>query len=57
MSYEHYIPEALDMVSAWEVPESDFAQAVNNQARLMAGLHMELSAFSEDASPYTPLQF
>ena len=35
---EDYIPEALDTVSAWDVPDEDFAQTVNDQARLMAGL-------------------
>jgi hypothetical protein len=38
---EDYIPEALDMVSAWDVPNEDFAQTVNDQARLMAGVHPE----------------
>jgi hypothetical protein len=25
MDYQHYIADALDMVSAWEIPEDDFA--------------------------------
>lgn len=33
-----YILDALEMVSAWDVPDEDFAQTVNDQARLMAGL-------------------
>ena len=41
MNFEDFIPDALSMVSAWEVPEEDFAQAVNDQARLMAGLDLE----------------
>ena len=32
-----YILQALEMVSAWNIPDEDFAQAVNDQARLMAG--------------------
>ena len=39
MHYEDYISEALEMVSAWDIPDEDFAQAVNAQARLMAGLN------------------
>ena len=39
MHIEDYIPEALDMVSAWDVPDEEFAQTVNDQARLMAGIH------------------
>ena len=38
---EDYIPEALDMVSAWDVPDEDFAQTVNDKARLMAGIQPE----------------
>ena len=38
MHYEDYIPAALEMLSAWNIPNEDFAQAVNDQARLMAGV-------------------
>ena len=31
-----YILDALEMVSAWDIPDEDFAQAVNDQAMLMA---------------------
>ena len=48
MNYEHYIPEALDIVSAWEVPPEDFARVVNDQARIMAGT---------DLDPMTDLPF
>ena len=34
-----YILDALEMVSAWDLPEEDLADAVNAQARLMAGIH------------------
>jgi hypothetical protein len=36
---EDYIVEALELVSAWDIPEEDLADAVNAQARLMAGIH------------------
>ena len=36
---EDYILDALEMVSTWDVPEEDLADAVNAQARLMAGIH------------------
>ena len=36
---EDYIVEALELVSAWDIPEEDLADAVNDQARLMAGIH------------------
>jgi len=34
-----YILDALEMVSAWDLPDEDLADAVNAQARLMAGVH------------------
>ena len=37
MHYENYLMEALELVSSWGIPDEDFAQAVNDQARLMAG--------------------
>ncbi len=57
MDYQHYIADALEQVSAWEIPEEDFANAANNQAKIMAMTDIELSGFDDFASPYTPLQF
>ena len=38
---EDYIPDAIEMVSAWDIPDEEFAQTVNDQARLMAGVQPE----------------
>ena len=38
MHIEDYIPDAIEMVSAWDIPDEDFTDAVNAQARLMAGV-------------------
>jgi hypothetical protein len=57
MNYEDYIPEALDMVSAWDLAETEFTDAVNAQARLMAGQGLEPSCNSSMPSPYTALRF
>ena len=38
MHIEDYILDALETVSAWDIPDEDFAQTVNDQARLMAGV-------------------
>ena len=38
MTYENQILDALIIVSAWDLPEEDFADAVNDQAMLMAGI-------------------
>ena len=35
---DEYLLDAVANVSAWDVPEEDFADAVNMQARLMAGV-------------------
>ena len=57
MNYEDYISDALNMISAWEVPEEDFAQAVNDQARLMCGTNLEPSSDLPQNSPYAALRF
>jgi len=57
MNIEDYISDALQLVSAWELPEEEIATAVNDQARLMAGLHMELSTDLQFCSPYSTLRF
>ena len=54
---EDYLRDAIAMVDAWEVPEEDFAQAVNDQAKLMAGIQLEASCFTDDTSSYSPLPF
>ena len=36
---EDYVTEAIQMVSAWDIADEDFAQTVNDQARLMAGIN------------------
>ena len=43
------ILNALEIVSAWDITDEDFAQAVNDQAKLMAGVPPEelLEAHSE----------
>jgi len=38
MNQENYILEALEIVSAWDLPDEDLADAVNAQAKLMAGV-------------------
>ena len=35
--YSVYLLDALEIVSAWGLPDDDLADAVNAQARLMAG--------------------
>ena len=37
MTFENQILDALMIVSAWDIADEDFADAVNDQAMLMAG--------------------
>ena len=39
MHTDDYITEALELVSARDVPDGELADAVNAQARLMAGIN------------------
>ena len=41
MNIEEYVITALELVSAWDIPDEDFAQVVNDQARLMAGVNID----------------
>lgn len=36
--FEQYVIDALGMVNAWNLPDEDFTQAVNDKAKLMAGI-------------------
>ena len=55
-THEDYIPDAIQMVSAWEVPEEDYARVVNDQARLMAGMDLGPPGSIPVTSPYSSLQ-
>jgi hypothetical protein len=57
MNYEDYIQDAINLIDAWEVPEADWATAVNEQARIMAGLNLEPSTDIPVTSPYHALRF
>ena len=39
--FEDHIQEAIEVVETWDLPEEEFAQAVNDQAKLMAGINIE----------------
>jgi hypothetical protein len=41
MYYQDLIPDALELVSAWDIPNEDFARTVNDQAKLMSGMPPE----------------
>ena len=41
MSYEDYVITALMVVSAWDIPDEEFAQVVTDQAKLLSGMPPE----------------
>jgi hypothetical protein len=55
--YTLYLADAIELCNSWEIHETDWADAVNSQARLMAGMDLEPSLEIPVADPYTPLQF
>ena len=55
--YTLYLADAIELCDSFEIPESDWAEAVNSQARLMAGMELEPCFEIPAVDPYTPLQF
>ena len=53
MTYQDYLKDALEMVLAWDLPEDQLADAVNDQARLMAGVPPEEIRQRHSDSPRT----
>lgn len=37
--FQSYLLDAVNAVLTWDIPESDFAQAVQSQACMMAGIN------------------
>ena len=38
---ETYLNEAIETVSAWDLPDVDFADAINAQTKLMSGVNSD----------------
>ena len=57
MDIEDYIQDAIAMVDSWDLPEEEFSLAVNQQARLMAGMGLEPRTDTPADSPYSSLRF
>ena len=54
---EDYIQEALEIVSAWDLPDDELPDAVNAQARLMAAIPLDYITAASIPSAYAALQF
>ncbi|MBK6278293.1 MAG: hypothetical protein IPF57_09190 [Gammaproteobacteria bacterium] len=54
---EDYIQDAFEIVSAWDLPNDELPEAVNAQARLMAGVPLDHMPLPSCTNPYLTLQF
>ena len=54
---EDYIQDAFEIVSAWDLPDDELPDAVNAQARLMAGIPLDHMPLAPCTNPYLTLQF
>ena len=54
---EDYLQDAFEIVSAWDLPDDELPDAVNAQARLMAGIPLDHMALPPCTNPYLALQF
>jgi len=57
MNCEDYIQDAFEIVSAWDLPDDELPDAVNAQARLMAGIPLDYMPLPSCTNPYLTLQF
>ena len=57
MEFNDYLEDAILIVDAWQLPEKEYAQAVNDQARLMCGMDLEPSSDLPLSSTYATLRF
>ena len=54
---EDYLQDAFEIVSAWDLPDDELPEAVNAQARLMAGIPLDHMPLAPCTNPYLTLQF
>ncbi|MBK6288434.1 MAG: hypothetical protein IPF49_12520 [Gammaproteobacteria bacterium] len=54
---EDYLQDAFEIVSAWDLPDDELPDAVNAQARLMAGILLDHMPLAPCTNPYLTLQF
>ena len=54
---EDYVQQAIEQVEAWDLPADQFADAVNSQARLMAGVDLDYRDNDLETQLHTSLRF
>jgi len=45
--FQNYLSDAVDAVLTFDIPETDFAQAVHAQACLMAGINQDDLSYAD----------
>ncbi|KHF25249.1 hypothetical protein [Solemya velum gill symbiont] len=53
MNYQDYLSDALELLSAWNLPDDEFTDAVNDQAKLMAGYDFDETWGMHVDNPYS----
>jgi hypothetical protein len=57
MDYTDYLEDAIAQVDAWNLPEAEFAEALHNQAKFLAGQDIEQAVDANGINPYVSLRF
>ncbi len=55
--YENHIQQAIEMVEGWDLPQEQFARAVNEQAQLMSGITLDIQETRTTIQLHTTLRF
>jgi hypothetical protein len=57
MNYDDYIEQAINHISAWDLSEEELPDAINQQARLLAGIDWDTGDTQLSLQVYTALRF
>ena len=57
MNYQDYIEQAINHTSAWDLSDEELPDAINQQARLLAGIDWDIGDTQLSLQVYTALRF
>ena len=57
MNYQDYIAQAINHTSAWNLSDEELPDAINQQARLLAGIDWDIGDTQLSLQVYTALRF
>lgn len=55
MNLQNSYQDAIDIVSGWDIPDEEYSEAVNDQARLMAGINIDEISWIDSVPDYSNL--